>query len=193
MSQELRDRIFDPFFTTKQTGTGLGLSTVRGIVKAHGGAIEVESEVGRGTCFKIYLPAIDSKEVESPTVNTDRHDGKGRLVLVIDDELAIRTIAQESLEEYNYRVMLASDGIEAIAIYAQTHHSIAIVLIDMMMPNLDTRSTIKALHRIDPQVQIVVMSGSYSNLEAMVDKQTVKAFLYKPFTTAALLQALANI
>jgi CheY-like chemotaxis protein len=89
--------------------------------------------------------------------------------------------------------MLASDGIEAIAIYAQTHHSIEIVLMDMMMPNLDTRSTIKALQRIDPQVQIVVMSGSYANLEAMVDRQTVKAFITKPFTTPALLQTLANI
>ena len=142
MSQELLDRIFDPFFTTKETGTGLGLSTVQGIVKAHGGAIEVESEVGRGTCFKVYLPAIDSKEVASPAVNAAKHDGKGQLVLVVDDELAIRTIAKESLEEYNYRVMLASDGIEAIDIYAQNHHSIAIVLMDMMMPNLDTRSTI---------------------------------------------------
>jgi PAS domain S-box-containing protein len=193
MTAETLDRIFDPFFTTKETGTGLGLSTVRGIVKAHGGAIEVESAVGRGTCFKVYLPALASKEVESPTVAAARHDGKGRLVLVVDDELAIRTIAKESLEEYNYRVMLASDGIEAIAIYAQTHHSIEIVLMDMMMPNLDTRSTIKALQRIDPQVQIVVMSGSYSNLEAMVDKQTVKAFITKPFTTIALLQALASI
>jgi PAS domain S-box-containing protein len=201
MSQELRDRIFDPFFTTKETGTGLGLSTVIGIVKAHGGSIEVESEVGRGTCFKIYLPAIlpwkgvanDSQQVESPAVNAARHDGKGRLVLVVDDELAIRDIAKESLEEYNYRVMLASDGIEAIAIYAQTHHSIAIVLMDMMMPNLDTRSTIKALQRINPQVQIVVMSGSYSNIESMVDRQTVKAFVTKPFTTAAMLQALAKI
>jgi PAS domain S-box-containing protein len=193
MSQETLDRIFDPFFTTKETGTGLGLSTVRGIVKAHGGAIEVESTVGRGTCFKVYLPALVSKEVESPTVETARHDGKGRLVLVVDDEFAIRDITKESLEEYNYRVMLASDGIEAIAIYAQTHHSIAIVLIDMMMPNLDTRSTIKALRRINPQVQIVVMSGSYANLEAMVDLESVKASITKPFTTTALLQTLASI
>jgi signal transduction histidine kinase len=76
MSPELLERIFDPFFTTKETGTGLGLSTVVGILKAHGGSIEVESQVGRGTCFKIYLPAIDSKEVESPVVAADRYDGK---------------------------------------------------------------------------------------------------------------------
>jgi PAS domain S-box-containing protein len=193
MSQELRDRIFDPFFTTKETGTGLGLSTVLGIVKAHGGAIEVESEVGRGTSFKVYLPAIDRQEVASPIVNAARHDGKGRLVLVVDDELAIRDIAKESLEEYNYRVMLASDGIEAIDIYAQNASSIEIVLIDMMMPNLDTRSTIQALQRINSQVKIILMSGSYDRLESTLELQNVSTSLTKPFTTAELLQALANI
>jgi PAS domain S-box-containing protein len=193
MTSEMLDRIFDPFFTTKETGTGLGLSTVRGIVKAHGGAIEVQSEVGRGTCFKIYLPAIYSKEAESSAAAADLYDGKGQLVLVVDDESAIREIAQAALENYNYRVMLASDGIEAIDIYAQNHRSIAIVLIDMMMPNLDTPSTILALQQINPQVQIVVMSGSYLNLEAMIDRSHVRAFLTKPFTTADILQTLAEI
>jgi two-component system, cell cycle sensor histidine kinase and response regulator CckA len=123
------------------------------------------------------------------------------LVLVVDDESAIREIAKESLETYNYRVMLARDGIEAIDIYAQNHQNIAIVLVDMMMPNLDTRwrslsageSTILALQQINPQVQIVVMSGSDLNLAAMVDRQQAIAFLTKPFTTADLLQTLANI
>jgi PAS domain S-box-containing protein len=193
MTPAMLDRIFEPFFTTKETGTGLGLSTVQGIVKAHGGAIEVESEVGHGTSFKIYLPAIDSKEAEASAAAADLYDGKGQLVLVVDDESAIREIAQESLENYNYRVMLASDGIEAIDIYAQNHRSIAIVLVDMMMPHLDTPSIIVALQQINPQVQIVVMSGSYLNLEAIVDKQKVSAVLTKPFTTAEMLQALAEI
>ena len=114
-------------------------------------------------------------------------------VLVVDDETAIREIAKESLETYNYRVMLASDGIEAIDIYTQNHHSIAIVLIDMMMPHLDTPSIILALQQINPEVQIVVMSGSYLNLAAIVDKQQVSAVLTKPFTTAEMLQTLAEI
>ncbi len=193
MSHETLARIFEPFFTTKETGTGLGLSTVLGIVKAHGGAIAVESAVGCGTCFTIYLPALASKEVESPTVAAARHDGQGQLVLVVDDELAIRTITKESLEEYNYRVMLASDGIEAIDIYAQTHHTIALVLMDLMMPNLDTKATIKALQQIDPRVQIVVMSGSPLDPNAIVDRQTVKASITKPFSTTTLLQAFASI
>jgi PAS domain S-box-containing protein len=193
MNRAMLDRIFDPFFTTKETGTGLGLSTVQGIIKAHGGTIEVESEVGRGTSFKIYLPANGSREIESPITAEDLYDGLGRMVLVVDDETAIREITKESLETYNYRVMLASDGIEAIDTYTQNHHRIAIVLIDMMMPHLDTPSIIVALKQIDPKVQIVVMSGSYFNLEAIVDKQKVNAVLTKPFTTAEMLQTLADI
>jgi PAS domain S-box-containing protein len=193
MTSAMLDRIFDPFFTTKETGTGLGLSTVQGIIKAHGGAIEVESEVGRGTSFKIYLPANGSRETESPTTAEDLYDGQGRMVLVVDDEIAIREITQASLETYNYRVMLASDGIEAIDIYAQNHQSIAIVLVDMMMPHLDTLSIIVALKQINPKVQIVAMSGSYLNLEAIVDKQKVSAVLTKPFTTTEMLQTLAEI
>jgi PAS domain S-box-containing protein len=201
MNAEMLDRIFEPFFTTKETGTGLGLSTVLGIIKAHGGSIEVESEVGRGTCFKIYLPAIlpwrgsasDRRETETSATAKDSHDGKGQLILVVDDEAAIREIVKESLEAYNYRVILASDGIEAIDIVAKNHSNIAIILIDMMMPNLDTRSTIQALQQIDSQVKIVVMSGSYHNLESAIELQNVSAALTKPFTTADLLQALINI
>jgi PAS domain S-box-containing protein len=193
MTSELLDRIFDPFFTTKETGTGLGLSTVRGIVQEHGGSIEVESTLGRGTCFKIYLPAIDCREAESPTATETSQDGKGRLVLVVDDERSIREITKESLETYNYRVMLANDGIEAIDIYAQNHRTIAIVLVDMMMPNLDTPSILVALHQINPDVQIVVMSGSYHNLESMAGRLQVSAVLTKPFTAAEMLEALAKI
>jgi PAS domain S-box-containing protein len=201
MNSEILERIFDPFFTTKETGTGLGLSTVQGIVRTHGGSIEVESEVGQGSSFKIYLPAIPSRETATPTVDEDRYDGKGQLILVVDDEMAIREITKESLETYNYRVMLASDGIEAIDIYAQNHQSIAIVLVDMMMPHLDTPSIITTLNQINPEVKIVVMSGSHFNLESNVDspgerlrqRSQVTAVINKPFATTELLQILANI
>jgi PAS domain S-box-containing protein len=193
MTNQMLGQIFDPFFTTKETGTGLGLSTVQGIIKTHGGSIEVESEVDQGTCFKIYLPAIDSREAETPTVAENLYDGKGQLVLVVDDEIAIREITKESLETYNYRVILANDGIEAIDIYAQNHQSIAIVLVDMMMPNLDTPSIITTLKQINPEVKIVVMSGSYFNLEETIGTQQASASLTKPFTTIDMLQILASI
>jgi CheY-like chemotaxis protein len=192
MNNEMLDRIFDPFFTTKETGTGLGLSTVIGIVKAHGGAINVYSEVGRGSCFKIYLPAVDSPEAEAQLSVSELYDGHEKMVLVVDDEIAIRAITKESLQAYNYNVLEAIDGIEAIAIYAKNHEKIDVVLVDMMMPNLDTPSTIRALRRIEPLVKVVAMSGLATNQE-IVKSSGVNDFLTKPFTTQDMLRALENI
>ncbi len=192
MSREIVDRIFDPFFTTKETGTGLGLSTVVGIVKAHGGAINVYSEVGRGSCFKIYLPAVDSSEAEVQLSVHKLYDGQKKIVLVVDDEMSIRSITKESLLAYNYDVLEACDGVEAIALYAKHHEEIDVILIDMMMPNLDTPSTIRALRRIDPLVKLVAMSGLATNQE-IVKKSGVSYFLTKPFTTEDMLQTLESI
>jgi PAS domain S-box-containing protein len=192
MSSEMLDRIFDPFFTTKETGTGLGLSTVVGIVKAHDGAINVYSEVGRGSCFKIYLPAVDSPEAEAQPLVSELYDGQKKMVLVVDDEVSVRSITKESLLAYNYNVMEACDGVEAIALYAKNHQEIDVVLIDMMMPNLDTPSTIRALRRIDPLVKVVAMSGLATNQE-VVKNSGVSDFLTKPFTTEDMLQTLEDI
>jgi PAS domain S-box-containing protein len=192
MNNEMLDRIFDPFFTTKETGTGLGLSTVIGIVKSHGGAINVYSEVGRGSCFKIYLPAVDSLEAEAQLSVSELYDGHKKMILVVDDEIAVRAITKESLQAYNYNVLEATDGIEAISIYAKNHEEIDVILIDMMMPNLDTPSTIRALRRIDPLVKVVAMSGLATNQE-VVRSSGVNDFLTKPFTTEDMLQTLENI
>jgi PAS domain S-box-containing protein len=192
MSSEMLDRIFDPFFTTKETGTGLGLSTVVGIVKAHDGAINVYSEVGRGSCFKIYLPAVDSPEAEAQSLVSELYDGQKKMVLVVDDEISVRSITKESLLAYNYNVLEACDGVEAIALYAKNHEEIDVVLIDMMMPTLDTPSTIRALRRINPLVKVVAMSGLATNQE-VVKNSGVSDFLTKPFMTEDMLQTLENI
>ncbi len=192
IDSEAINKIFNPFFTTKETGTGLGLSTVLGIIKAHNGFIDVHSEVGQGTCFTMYLPAIKSNEEEQLPEQQSSFDGHQQLVLVVDDELAICHVVKDSLESYNYRVVLASDGVAAIALYAQNPDKIAMVLVDMMMPDLDTPSIILALQQINPAVQIVAMSGSGLN-ELVVAKYGLKAFLGKPFTTIEMLQTLATV
>ncbi len=192
MDSDLIEKIFDPFFTTKETGTGLGLATVLGIIKAHDGSIQVDSTIDQGSCFKIYLPAITGEETVPPVEKLELVDGQGGLILVVDDELAVRQITQESLEAYNYRVISASDGVEAIAKYVQNHSEIEVVLLDMMMPNLDTPSVIRALQRINPQVAIIVMSGLASN-QVIIDGQGARSFLTKPFSTVELLQAIKSI
>jgi PAS domain S-box-containing protein len=192
MDRATIDRIFDSFFTTKESGTGLGLSTVMGIVKAHGGFIDVQSALGTGSCFKIYLPAVRTRCEDQPDSVPERFDGRGQLVLVVDDEMAIREVTRDSLEIYNYHTMLATDGVEALALYAQNWQRIAVVMVDMMMPHLDTPSVIQALQLINPTVKIIIMSGSASN-EGIVEHYRLKAFLTKPFSTIDMMQALANL
>jgi PAS domain S-box-containing protein len=186
------DLIFDAFFTTKELGTGLGLSTVFSIIKAHDGYIHVDSQIGHGTCFTIYLPAVTNSEEKQQVVQPELFDGKGRLVLVVDDEFSIREIIKDSLETYNYRVTLASDGIEAIALYERNWKQIAVVLLDMMMPNLHTPYIIRALQGINPAVKVIAMSGTSAN-QSIVERYALGAFLTKPFTTTAMLRTLANL
>lgn len=189
------DRIFEPFFTTKERGkgSGLGLSTVIGIIKSHRGFVNVYSEIGQGTQFKVYLPALEEtqtllvEELELPR-------GHGELILVVDDEVAIRKITKTSLETYSYRVLTASDGIEAIALYAQHKSEISLVLIDMMMPEMDGPTTIRTLQKIEPQVKIIGVSGLVSNDKlAKVAALGVKTFLSKPYTTQELLTTLDEV
>jgi PAS domain S-box-containing protein len=191
MDRTTIDRIFDSFFTTKELGTGLGLSTVMGIVKAHGGFINVQSTPAQGSSFQIYLPAVKAR-LEVPLATApESFDGKGKLVLVVDDEAAIREITRDSLEIYNYHTMLASDGVEALTLYAQNWHRIGVVMVDMMMPQLDTPSVIQALQKINPTVKIIVMSGSILN-EGIVEQYQLSAFLTKPFTPIEMMHALAD-
>jgi len=195
MPPEVLDRIFEPFFTTKEigTGTGLGLSTVLGIIKSHGGFINVSSKVGKGTKFKLYLPAVESCQ-EVKTDNLTVPLGEGELILVVDDEAKILEIATLVLENYNYKVMTASNGIEAIALYAQHKHQIKAVLMDMIMPEMDGITAIRTLQKMNPQVQIIACSG-FNPHEGLSDvaNANVQMVLPKPFTAQDLLNSLQHV
>lgn len=195
ISPEHLDRIFEPFFTTKDAGkgTGLGLSTVMGIVKAHGGFVNVSSKLGQGTTFEVYLPASDQTTTTKLEV-LELPSGHGELILLVDDEAAIRQISQTILETHAYNVLTASNGIEAIAQYIQHQKDISAVLIDMMMPVMDGTPTIRTLQKINPLVKIIAVSGHPLNQTiAEVADTSVTTFLSKPYTAKELLQALQGI
>jgi PAS domain S-box-containing protein len=187
---ELLDRIFEPFFTTKELGkgTGLGLSTALGIIKRHRGFITVCSSIGEGTQFKIFLPAVmatDRLEVST----SEAFVGHDELILVVDDEAPVREVTKASLETFNYRVLTARDGVEAIAIYAQNQTEIRLVIVDMMMPSMDGPTTIRTLQKINPQVKVIAVSGLLYNYEPMpVGHFGIQSFLPKPYTLEELVK-----
>ncbi len=194
IAPEVLDRIFEPFFTTKETGkgTGLGLSTTLAIIKSHGGFVRVYSELGVGTKFRVYFPAHDSPgAAPAVAVGSELPRGNSELVLVVDDEAAVRQITQQTLEAFGYRVLLACDGAEATALYAAQKEDIAVVLTDMMMPLMDGPTTIQVLMRINPLVRIVAASGLNANgMVARAASAGVHHFLPKPYTAETMLQAL---
>lgn len=192
---ETLDRMFEPFFTTKEIGkgTGLGLSTVIGIVKSHGGFINVSSKVGSGTQFHLFLPAVVAAEL-GETPDPEILAGNRELVLVVDDEAAIRESNKVLLEAYNYQVLTACDGIEALDLYIKHKDNIRVVLVDMMMPVMDGAITISTLQRINPQVKIVAVSGLTSSSQTVgIGSSNVQTFLPKPYTAEELIKAVGQV
>ncbi|HYX16131.1 MAG TPA: response regulator [Nostoc sp.] len=193
--REILDRIFEPFFTTKEVGqgTGLGLSTVLGIVKSHGGFVNVYSEVGSGTSFKVYLPAVEGMETLTPE-ELPPQTGHGELILIVDDEAAIQEITRTSLEAHNYKILVASDGIEAIALYAKNRDKISAVLMDIMLPSLDGLTAIRTLQKINPQARIIATSGLMSDKKlSALTNIGINTFLPKPYTVNELLLSLQKV
>jgi two-component system, cell cycle sensor histidine kinase and response regulator CckA len=196
MSSEVVDRIFEPFFTTKRQGegTGLGLPTSLAIVRSHGGHLTVESEPGRGTTFRVFLPV---HQTLGPSTVTEAPPpvarGNGELVLVVDDEAAVREVVSQTLRAAGYGVLTASDGAEAVAFYQQRRGEIALVITDLMMPVMDGSATIEALRGIDATVLIIAASGlSDPPGPGEGAAPEVDHLIAKPFTAHQLLRVTAE-
>lgn len=194
---EVQERMFDPFFTTKAPGqgNGFGLATVRGLVASNQGFVQVLSEVGQGTQFKVYFPLVEAAiataeaSEPSPVVTADHHEA---LVLVAEDEDTVRSVLQSLLKTHHYRSLLAQDGAEALAQYRQHQSEIRLVVTDLMMPTMDGFTLIENLKAMNPEVPMIALSGIPTH-----EKQALTAgadcFVAKPFDLDALLSQISTL
>lgn len=189
------DRIFEPFFTSKATGkgTGLGLSTSLAIVRSHGGFMRVDSEVGRGSTFSVYLPALGDRRSAAPDTGPaviDRR-GAGELVLVVDDEAPVLRMTTLVLESFGYRVLAAASGAEAMALFNTHRARIKVVLTDMTMPGMDGATLIRKVREIDPDTRVIAASGLGANDAARLAGAI--RFLPKPYTADTVIRAVTEV
>jgi CheY-like chemotaxis protein len=198
MDAPTRARIFEPFFTTKEAGrgTGLGLSTVYGIVQQTGGSIHVYSEVGSGTTFKIYLPLVGEPPVTTapePAPAPRACPGAER-VLLVEDEDAVRELAREILESAGYTVVTAPNGREAVVTFGDHEGAFDLLLTDLVMPQMDGRRLAERLHERRPELRVLYMSGYADQAvvrHALLDPAL--AFLQKPFTVSSLTRRVREV
>ena len=188
-------RIFEPFFTTKPagSGTGLGLSTTARIIKTHGGFLAVQSRLGEGTTFEIYLPRSGDAEMEAAAGETaELAPGNGELILVADDDAAVGELLRRCLEEHGYRVVLAANGVEAVSLFKQHGSAVALVVTDIAMPLMDGIQAAKAMRQVRPRVPILFLSGEPESVMHAGWKFPLPEQLPKPVERLAVLNAVAR-
>ncbi len=197
MSDELQTKIFQPYFTTKDPGkgAGLGLSTIVRILQSHGAMLGLESAPGHGTAFSIYFPAkLRRPQTDAPTLAPAPPAGNQRLVLLVDDEEAIREMCQLILESSDYRVLTAENGVEALSLTDRYKDELSAVIVDMMMPVMDGAAAIRAIRWCAPQLKIIATSGlSQKEQSAALGNAAPDLFLQKPYTADQLVAALAGV
>lgn len=190
MDEETKARIFDPFFSTKQMGHGLGLAVVSGIVRGHKGGIQVYSEKGQGTTFKLLFPVSQTVpvEVEGDTAVSEKVTASG-LILLIDDEAPVREAVTDILEMENIQVLTAANGTEGVTIYRERMADIDLVILDLSMPDINGEETFYRLRRLDPDVKVLLSSG-YNQIEATrhFSGKGLAGFMQKPYNAARLIQ-----
>jgi len=195
MDEATQKRIFEPFFTTKGVGqgTGLGLATVHGILKQHRGWIEVESAVGRGSTFRVYLPVTDSIPPPASAPEKPRESaGRNELILLVEDEAAVRLVVAEMLRRHGYRVLVAADGPEAVALWGDHRTEIAVLFTDMVMPGgMTGRDLADRLRSDRPELKVIIYTGYSQKIAAQpLDAQSHIALLHKPAHSAQILDAI---
>jgi len=195
IDSETQDRIFEPFFTTKEMGrgTGLGLASVYGIIKSHGGYINVYSEKDRGTTFTIYLPASEKEAVQEKKKTAAMIKGTGT-ILLIDDEKMIIDVGRELLKELGYRVLPAMSGPEAIDVFQKNQEDIDMVIMDMIMPGMGGGETFDRLRDINPDIKVLLSSGYSINGQATkILRRGCDGFIQKPFNMNQLAEKIQKI
>jgi CheY-like chemotaxis protein len=196
MDKKTQNRIFDPFFTTKDMGksTGLGLASVYGIVKAHGGYIDVESKKGHGTTFSIYLPASHKKGLIKEKQLLEKILKGKETILLVDDEDMIIDVGQEVLKALGYKVLIARGGKGAVELYKKSWDKIDMVLLDMVMPDMGGGETYDRMREINPDIKVLLLSGySIDGQAKEILDRGCDGFIQKPFNMKQLSQMIRDI